>query len=1039
MRTLRYILLIFLCAVGIAACQDDIVENVSTEGININKPIQVELKFGIPKSMRVEVSRVDNSKSIINTLRLYIFNGDNFISAQDATNINGGTTDNLGRHYTAIATLYVGQQTVYAVANTATSNYWENPVTMLDEAAEKGKEAFLNALYSLQNAFVTSGTLPTLNGNIIPLSGEGDIEASEDGTARGLITLKRPMAQVKFEMAMHYTVPSNDADYERGGHQVTFTPESFRIYKVAGSSYVFGSGETQDVVASNFYNIPTPPVPIDVSDGKTAKISGFYIPENIQRGTNCKKYDDRDDFDSEKGNTDENKVWTNAPENATYVVIKGDYVEVDEDGHLFRSGQVSYTVHLGDWSAGNYNDFSVLRNYIYTYKMSVQGANKIVVEAQAEEDSDDFQNSAEGDIIELDEGSEVFNLDAHYEQVYVQYDLSSIASQIRSSSNQDKENLIATSFMLYINSPMNKTSVVEGLLRPYAGTEETGEQAMADIDYQWAKFYSQTRNGLTSYTDTKGNDNYMLNPWEACRKMGQAVAQLVENAEATPQVDNLRIFSSNRRHYARFTIYVDDYFYTKDLDDNDVNWGSFTRIDPRTLLIASNWTDSPDGNSTYATARTYISQASIVTFYNPQSAGTTNALGIESYNEYGMITGFGGVDRDSEYNDDNDRNGRANMLINTEDSRSVEAEGYNQSVDIDFEKIGYTNANVTTGNIWSLLDDWSDKRNSAYKACLSRNRDLNRNGWIDDEEVRWYLPARSQYLCMGIAANSLSSVALFSGDKQTITNYPFGTDGSLIEEGSLYYSNSHAIESDDSWELYWAIEVGAYGSNHKPDDASTNNQYGYRAQIRCVRNLPSGKVINDHHNDVDDAYYYDDDALAIPVHGGLKRLASSEENFVFDFGDRLDDIIFRQDLQNEPYPEHDETSTANMLPAAFVVAKDVIKNNYQPRTFTVEQAYTYENNPCASYSEDNDNGICWRVPNLNELTVMSTLAGEIGLDDHTPVLCSTKFSNTNVRLAFNFNGNIITAWNSDAESTTGYIRCVRDASEAERNSLVPVN
>lgn len=1039
MRKLRYILLIFFCAVGMAACQDDMVENVSTNGININKPIQVELKFGIPKSMRVEVSRADNSKSIINTLRLYIFNGDNFISTQDATNISGGTMDNSGRHYTASATLYVGQQTVYAVANTTTTNYWENPVTILDEAAEKGKEAFLNALYSLQNTFVTSGTLPTLNGNIIPLSGEGDIEASENGTATGLITLKRPMAQVKFEMAMHYEVPSNDTDWERRGHKVTFTPESFRIYKVAGSSHVFGSEESRDVITSNFYNIPTPPVPIDVSDGETAKISGFYIPENIQKGTNCSKYDDREDFDAEKGNTDENKVWTNAPENATYVVIKGNYVEVDGDGKLFRSGSVSYTVHLGDWSAGDYNDFSVLRNYIYTYKMSVRGVNKIVVEAQAEEDSDDFQNSAEGDIIELDEGSEVFNLDSHYEQVYVQYDLSSIASQIRSSSNQDKENLIATSFMLYINSPMNKTSVVEDLLRPYTGTDETGMEAMADIDYKWAKFYSQTKNGLTSYTDTKDNDEYMLNPWEACRKMGQAVAQLVEDENSVPQVENLRIFPSGGRYYARFTIYVDDYFYTEDLDGNDVNWGSFTRIDPRTLLIASNWTDSPDGNSTYATARTYISQASIVTFYNPQSASTTNALGIESYNEYGMITGFGNADTDSGYNADNDRNGRANMLINTEDSRSVEAGRY-QSADIDFEKIGYTSANVTSGNVWSLLDN-SDKRNSAYKACLSRNRDLNRNGQIDDDEVRWYLPARSQYLRMGIAANSLSSVALFSGDKQAITNYPFGENGDLVEKGSLYYSNSHAIESNDSWELYWAIEVGAYGSNHKPDGAQTSGQYGYRAQIRCVRNLPSGEVINKHSNDVHDAYSYDDEALALPVHNGLKRLLSSEENYVFDFGDRLDDIIFRQDLQDEPYAEHNETSTANMLPAAFVVAKDVIRDEKtnRPQLFTVEQAYTYENNPCASYSEDNDNDICWRVPNLNELTVMSTLAEEIGLDDHTPVLSSTKFSNTGVRLAFNFNGNIITAWNSGAEKTTGYIRCVRDATEAERGSLIPVN
>ena len=200
---------------------------------------------------------------------------------------------------------------------------------------------------------------------------------------------------------------------------MSFTPDSYSIYRVAGKSYVVGAeDDTRNVAEDVYYDVPTPPVNIDISSGDTAKISGFYIPANIQKAKNvCTKYDDREAFDSAQGTADGNKNWKNAPDNATYVVIHGKYVETDANGLLFRSADVSYTIHLGDWSGGAYDDFSVKRNFIYTYTMSVRGVDNIVVEATSEEDSDEFQNGAEGDVIELTEGSEVFYLDSHYEQV----------------------------------------------------------------------------------------------------------------------------------------------------------------------------------------------------------------------------------------------------------------------------------------------------------------------------------------------------------------------------------------------------------------------------------------------------------------------------------------------------------------------------------------------------------------------------------------------------------------------------------------------
>ena len=95
--------------------------------------------------------------------------------------------------------------------------------------------------------------------------------------------------------------------------------------------------------------------------------------------------------------------------------------------------------------------------------------------------------------------------------------------------------------------------------------------------------------------------------------------------------------------------------------------------------------------------------------------------------------------------------------------------------------------------------------------------------------------------------------------------------------------------------------------------------------------------------------------------------------------------------------------------------------------------YSSDNNPCADYYETQADRGKWRVPNLSELTVMSTVAEELGMDKVT--LSSTQFSNPNVRCAFNFNGTIITAWDKNSENTKGYIRCVRDATQAEINAI----
>ena len=113
------------------------------------------------------------------------------------------------------------------------------------------------------------------------------------------------------------------------------------------------------------------------------------MPENIQESKEgLTNYNQRDMWDGSSGSATlpqnkitlpQNKIWTNAPQKSTFVVINGTYAS--NDGKY--SGTVNYTVHLGDFgNGGSMGDFSIERNYAYTYNMKVLDVHNIIVEAQ---------------------------------------------------------------------------------------------------------------------------------------------------------------------------------------------------------------------------------------------------------------------------------------------------------------------------------------------------------------------------------------------------------------------------------------------------------------------------------------------------------------------------------------------------------------------------------------------------------------------------------------------------------------------------------
>lgn len=1059
MKKIRYILLLALCAFGMSACQDDLIENVSTGGADASKPVKVDLKFGIPKSMEVEVTRADNSYSGMYGARLYVFSGDNLLGEpqqkltdDNTLTANGSATDN-GQYYTAHdVTLYEGTQTVYAVGNITRTGYWDsNTLTVIDAAAEQGLDAFEAALYNLSSTTIENRSYPSFSTQYMPLSGSGEVTVT-DGSASGTVELKRLVAQIKFEIMTLYK--TNDKT-------VTFEPSNYTFHNIATQAYVLG-GKDKTILTTEVYDAN----PVNISGAGSDNIADFseFIPENIQNAkqTGAGDYDDRESF-SEEG---DEKNWTYAPDKGTYVVISGVCTEEDSEGKLLRYGNVEYTIHLGDFSdSGSMDNFSVERNCIYTYKVSVHGMDKIEVEAKRE--GGDYQNGAEGDVIELGTGSKTFSLDAHYEQVFVEYNLSDILDNVKelhpdkaSADAAEVKQDIANQFRLVIHTPMN--TVDDKVILPY-NSENDEATDMAGIDYKWVEFYPQTADNTISLYPGKEKTEEgkkLYSPYQVCQMMGEAIYALYQDDSQTPSVEGLDVQKDGSDYVARFTIFVDEYFYTEDLNGKKVAWDKFTRQDPRTMMIASDMEISDDLNSTYSIAQTYITQRAIQTFYNPDAASYYNALGIETYNETGVIGDFSeqhneGTSSNPHYVSDgvfissDQSKGRDNMLKNmgilpnsdtaTDEDWTIKRwDAY-----INFANVGYTDDNSNSNNRWNTI--WNATTAYAYYACMSRNRDLNGNGNIDPTEVRWYLPALSQYLRMGIGKNALpAETRLFTGDASTMTGrYP----QDYYDEGALYYTNTSIADNPDlAFSVYWAVEVGAYGA-----------QATYDAMIRCVRNLPNQSIVNDATGD-DDVRLVNRDAWAGPVYDKVKTI-NNGDNYLFDFGDRLVAEIFRnsEKPQYGPYDPHNEEDVDEMmLPNAFVVAKRELYVRYNlPQiplgTYSnraeydgtdVEHNATFNwrysgwgDDPCSSYYENRSERGYWRTPSLNELMVMSTVDGLLLEDENT--YSRTQFTQPKREIFYyNASGFITTSANED--SSPGYIRCVRDATQAERDAQ-PVN
>lgn len=1058
------------------------------------RPVTVTLKCDLGRTSDITVTRAaDNTYSGLSTYTLFVYDAAGTTCQQVLTLENGSIkllgTDTRGpngeRLYQLTFKTTSGEKRLLGVANYSPnddSGFWSG-FSELKKNAAAGTLTFddlCTSMVSLRDGLIGADGLimPSITASsqmLISGWNEGVVFDTDGSVAKYgtygdltrniVLKMDRAMARITFKLPGDPVIKDDDNNVE---HTITFVPSTYRVYNVPKKAPLIKP--VSGASGASFYTTPSLLADEEFLTSATANVPAvsdgsytftFYMPENVQEEKTLNDYVDRDKWTGTPGSLPQNKTWTNAPEHSTFVVVSGVYTEMigttnGTGGTPFYTGNVSYTVHLGDFSTGkgatgSYGNFSVERNYSYTYNMKVEGVENIKVEASV--NGPENQPGAEGSIYDAQTCVYNYLLDAHFEQGYMQYNLSAIAgavaadlANVQNPTEEEIDNSISSKLFLEVQSPFMPQASHRGSLEPYKTyadaaegrvsmtPEEAKKNAVEDFDYKWVEFWPQKDTTIADYpgTPTWGHSyvsgstttesGYLLDAYDLIVAMGKVVKKIYLNGGSnTISTDELEeesgitITQDQGKYVARFTAFVNEYYYYKNPLTGAAltSWGPLVNKSAREMIVAMSTDVSADGNSSYSQIHSYISQLSMQTFYNPNAG--INAFGLETYNETPLTMGFTTNVADGYLDDSDGRTNQVRLLLNNNSATSVPSNvSWNKYISMnDNGWVSTTPAERAKRKLWNAYED----SNAAY-ACLSRNRDLNGNGYIDDNEVRWYLASLNEYIRIGIGSGVLSNSAqLYMGDKMAMTHASYPKD--YISDGALYFTSSSSKKR-----VFWAVERGAYS-----DVGNENGQPKHtNLPIRCIRVLPDGKTKK-----------LTEVSGVVAASTVEKRTDIDTHLTVLKFKGRLVDELYRQRV-DDALDKHNEDDDANAYYEGVYVADSELNKTYQLGnilglgTFRKQTGTDWWGDPIyTKYSfDDTMKNPCpagWRVPSLVELSAMNAfgMLNSSG-SDANPVACCTQFSNQGVRYGFGRNSAFIYCLGSGVNDVNLWckIRCVKD-------------
>lgn len=846
----------------------------------------------------------DANERAVENLRIYIFSkatgnlvGYKYFSKDDLN----FTDDSSQPGYDRTATVSniptsTGEVYIYAIANALTSQYkvTDNAILNIDESnlSHLTRETFLSATCTRQlgsinpadNRFVMSG---------FANDGKPVTIARKAGTTEAEIT--DPTDGDHKRVKLYKILSKNKITVKTEGN-VTFKPEYMEIHNVP---QVYGLMRGNNVAPSGFETFDR----IIWSENSYQ----CYLPANVQTATaSPASFNDR-----EKNTYDDTgkKTFVNAPENATYVVIHGKYQGGD------YAGDLSYTVHLGDFTH-NKADFSVAANSNYEYTLTIKGVNNFIAESKKETGKDD--PGSEGVVIF--KGTDILEVDCHYEARAMKFSMSEL-NQIINVDHYGYILKIQTAFCETISM------IVDGNGNIYDAAEfktqsnptvltTVGADGMpvdasrilisGDADFDWVRFvkntgasYSTPNLNVGCLVQNSGTSTHAIS--DVCAYPGKAntqtIFQFLRDLYKAGKDQTASYFNATGSS-VYVTCFVDENYYS------GKNWTEYVnKSEPRRMYFANELFVSEDGQSSFAKAKYVVSQKSIWTFYKLDP--TLKPFGLESVSEEKAQ----GVD-----------------VVGGTNSNPKDWDGRTSAISNNKNKGFYANSTKSTGK--------QDIYKDAYKACMSRNRDEDGDGTIDENEIKWYLASVDQYKGMWAGEEAFDSDArLFKATESewAALKEAFGNGGGDAKLSPWHYFTCSSANT------FWAEEGCATGTN------------GSATMVRCIRTLASN---SDGLESAETYYSYKDNIVEL----------------------KLNDVALRTPQAGGFQTYFERGKDSNKLYKKFKIASANLPNKYpKEQVISSAKGSGFINSTDDVCQKAAGYGGSWRVPNQRELSIMSAV------------------------------------------------------------------
>ena len=956
----------------VASCNDDV--SVYQGLVQEGEPVEFTLDFSVGNLQDKSIESRSGNDYTVNNIYLFIFEAKNgqpgmlktksfYNSTELNATIGNVPSDNGTSSSSMTGNLNIsttqGESFIYAVANIdlagASGEYNQTSIKTSLDNLQVGNECFddLNAIsisYRTINNEILLRTTPyylmsgmyqvpvngkyTRNNQSCIIGPNGIVDDSGNKVDNGRIRLYRMDAWVDFNI--------NTAE------GITFTPTKYRMVNLPVKSRLIVGANDITTESSDDY-VDNLEREIALTDGKYS--FSFYMFENrknvTEAGNNLSSWEythrevTTNDYEYVDENGYVNPEFKYAPADATYIEIEGEFSGTTKhpfngDGKIEEneattnhpvSGTTKYRIHLGDFSNKDYSNFNTLRNYHYTYNVTIAGVDKIIVEVQTKTtDQDETASGATGEIL-FQPSANNFVLDAHFEVKQFTVNISDLEGW-----NLDNQNNGIKTDFAYV------TQTCYG--------ESTGDytQKISKLDdIYWVEFVRNeggANSGYLAYNTTGNKMNVRellteLHDWKA------AYDEAINNNSSLEGIDKSRTY----------TIFVDEYYYTNDkitklggTGKGSKNWKDFCNQPNRVMYIGQRRKYSQVSPSTLTESICFISQRSIQTIYNTNENTATASL----YSAWGAET----VNETKEIANDDSSLG-SGLLPQTGDNakKNDRQNGYANQYDIWTKMMSLGTAtwstyiNSSTNEMYDTTDN--NYRKSIY-ACLLRNRDENADGKIDGAELKWYLPAIYQYgdLYLG-ELGIVPEARQYYGD---------GTD--------KWTYNVHMLSSsfDNNAQYRNLAEEGFAFSNANYDiDVDKNGVIDdiEFLQIRCIRNLGG---------DANSSFYDNGGVDAKKAVTSYVQRSGNTINL-----DYLNDASKRKTYRTDELPaEHSHLSLDNGLYNKFEYGTTSIDKVWADEVSYGDRNAT-NTNPYASIIKNNDNykaGIGWRAPSQRELMIL---------------------------------------------------------------------